>query len=171
LGSNKQPSRLSTIAITVSLSPTASRTVTVSYATSDGTATVHASRLGPSDYVPTRGTLTFKPGATTKTFTVQIRNDSVAEPNETILLSLSRPRNALLGTPSSAELTILDDDGTSSAKTGRIKSNRRDEMRSSAGVMAEVRGTSPTRSEFTVMIDALLERHELSYRTHRAQHT
>jgi hypothetical protein len=79
--------------------------VTVNYATSDGTATAG------SDYSSTSGTLSFADGETTKSFTVPITNDSLNEANETVNLSLSSVNgNATLGTPSTAVLTIIDDD-------------------------------------------------------------
>jgi hypothetical protein len=90
--------------ITVNLSSPSSSIVTVNYATSNGSATAG------SDYYATAGTLTFNPGDTSETFTVEIINDSFDEPNETINLTLSGPVNAVLGTPSEVILTIEDDD-------------------------------------------------------------
>ena len=52
---------------TVTLSAASGRTVTVNYATADGTATV-----ADGDYLATSGTLTFAPGETTKTITVEV---------------------------------------------------------------------------------------------------
>lgn len=78
---------------------------TVKLNTSDGTATAG------SDYVPLSETLTFAPGETEKTLTVQIINDDVLEPAETFHLTLSGPTgNSTLGGQSSATLTIGDDD-------------------------------------------------------------
>jgi len=78
--------------------------VSVNYATSNGTATAG------SDYVATSGTLSWADGDTApKTFTVAILTDTVSEPNETFTVSLSAPSGgALLGTPSAATVTILD---------------------------------------------------------------
>jgi hypothetical protein len=93
-----------TATITVTLSETSVQTVTVDYATSDDTATA------PQDYTAASGTLTFAPGETSKTFTVSIIDDAIDENGEDINLTLSNPDNATLGTPNSAELTIVDDE-------------------------------------------------------------
>ena len=93
--------------ITVQRTPGATASaVTVNYATvPGGTATEGA------DYLMTSGTLTFKAGEVSKTFTVPILNDKVDEPNETVNLALSNPTGgATLGTQSAAVLTITDDD-------------------------------------------------------------
>jgi len=78
--------------------------VTLSYATTDGTATAG------SDYTTATGTLTWAAGDNgTKSFTVPVTNDTIAEGNETVNLALSAPTGgASLGTPSSAVLTIVD---------------------------------------------------------------
>ena len=88
----------------MTLSAPSAKTVTVAYATSDGTATA------PGDYTPASGTLTFTPGQTSQTFMVSVMNDALAEPTETINLALASPGNAILGTQGTATLTITDDD-------------------------------------------------------------
>lgn len=93
-------------AIQVTLSSAAAFSITVNYATSDGTA------LAGSDYTATSGTLTFNPGETSKTINVAILDDSAFESNETVNLTLSNvtPGNVSLGVPSTALLTILDNE-------------------------------------------------------------
>jgi len=81
-------------------------TVTVDYASSDGTATAG------EDYVAVNGSLVFTDGETSRTFGVQIINDSdTQEGDETLDLILSNPTGgAGLGTPSTAILTITEKD-------------------------------------------------------------
>jgi hypothetical protein len=90
---------------TVSLSAPSGKTVTVNYATANGTATA------PSDYVaisPAK-TLTFLPGVVTKTVKVKVKGDNQDEANETFFVNLSAPGNATLG-DSQGLGTIQDDD-------------------------------------------------------------
>jgi hypothetical protein len=54
--------------------------------------------------------LTFNNGVTSRTFTVPLLNDAVAEPSETIQLTLGTPTGTTLGTPSTATLSVTDDD-------------------------------------------------------------
>jgi len=93
-----------TATINVLLSAASDRKVTVDYATSGGTATPG------SDYGPLGGKLTFDPGVTSRTLTVSIVDDSVDEPDETVVLALSSPANAQLGAIYQAVLTIVDND-------------------------------------------------------------
>ncbi|MBN1673090.1 MAG: S8 family serine peptidase [Kiritimatiellae bacterium] len=80
-------------------------TVTVDYATSDGTAE------SGSDYTAAAGTLTLADGVLSGAFSVSVQNDSAVEPAETVALALGNPTGgAMLGAPSTATLTITDDD-------------------------------------------------------------
>ena len=87
---------------TVTLSNASSQTISVNYATSNGTATAG------SDYTATIGTLTFAPGVTTQVLNIPILNDSLNEADETFTLALSSPTNAALGTQTAATTTITD---------------------------------------------------------------
>lgn len=89
---------------TVTLSAVAQSTITVQYATADGTAT-----LVDSDYVSTRGMLTFSPGQISKLVTVTIVGDARVEADETFRFVLSSPANATLGR-GTATATITNDD-------------------------------------------------------------
>jgi hypothetical protein len=91
--------------ITVVRAGSTTGAVGVSYATSAGSATA------ATDYTERSGTLSFGPGVTTQTLTVPITQDSLDESNETVTLTLSVPTGgAVLGTRSTASLTIQDDD-------------------------------------------------------------
>lgn len=79
----------------VSISGATTQTVTVNYATADGTANA------PTDYQTASGTLTFAPGETSKTIAVLVNGDTNVEPNETFTVNLSGAVNA----------TILGEDG------------------------------------------------------------
>ena len=84
----------SSISFTVTLDEAASETVTVEYATSNGTA------AAGDDYTSTSGTLTFDAGTTSKTITVSIADDSENESDETFIVTLSNASGADLGTAS-----------------------------------------------------------------------
>ena len=77
-----------TIGFAVSLSRAASGTVTVDYATADGTATAG------EDYSSTSGTLTFAAGETSKTVSVPVLDDLIDEGEETFTLRLSNATGA-----------------------------------------------------------------------------
>jgi large repetitive protein len=67
---------------TVSLSVAYDRPVTVDYATADGSA------AAGSDYAAAAGTVTFAPGETTQTVTVQVNGDRLVEGDESFSLDL-----------------------------------------------------------------------------------
>ena len=89
--------------INVSLNMAATLPVTVTYATSDGSAT-------SSDYLAGSGELVFAPGELTQSFSVVTVDDTESEDSETVNLALSAPQNAQLGLRSSAVLSIADND-------------------------------------------------------------
>jgi hypothetical protein len=88
---------------TLTLSAASSNTVTVQYATADGTATA------ASDYVATSGSVTFAPGETQKTISVTVNGDTTYETDETFLVNLTNPSNATLSV-SQGQGTIQNDD-------------------------------------------------------------
>jgi hypothetical protein len=88
---------------TVTLSAASTQPVTVAYATANGTATVG------SDYQAASGTLTFALGETSKTVSVLVNGDRLAEPNETFVVNLSGPTNATIADGQGVG-TILDDE-------------------------------------------------------------
>ena len=56
------------------------------------------------------GDVTFNPGTTVQTITIPITDDQMAGPDRTLMLSLSNPNRAVLGSPVSTTLTIKDND-------------------------------------------------------------
>jgi hypothetical protein len=105
-----------TLDFTVTLSTASGQTVTVNYATADGTATAG------TDYVAASGMLTFLPGDTTKTVSVTINGDTVVEPNETFLVNLTTPVNATI-TDGIGQGTITNDDVTPSLSITDVTAN------------------------------------------------
>ncbi|HEX7956365.1 MAG TPA: Calx-beta domain-containing protein [Pyrinomonadaceae bacterium] len=94
--------------VTVELSAASSQTVTVHYRTVEGTATSTADFQHVPDV-----TLTFAPGVTQQTATVQIVGDTADEEDEYLFVQLFNPTNAGLSVSSNPPaLTILDDDAT-----------------------------------------------------------
>ena len=88
---------------TVSLSTASGWTVTVDWATSDGTATAG------TDYTAGSGTLTFVAGETGKTFDVAVSGDTVDEDDETFTVTLSNADHASIPDATGTG-TITDDD-------------------------------------------------------------
>jgi uncharacterized delta-60 repeat protein len=111
----------------------ATGTVTVDYATSDGTATAGA------DYTPVSGTLTFLDGQTIQTINIPLLDDGTLEGgSETINVTLSNPTGgATLGTQTTTQVTILDPDllTNSATATEGIPFTR---------VLARFAGSNPT---------------------------
>ncbi len=88
---------------TVTLSTPSSQTVSVTYATADGSAT------GGSDYQATGATLIYTTGQTSKTVNVGVSGDSTGEPEETFFVNLTNPTNAPIADGQGLG-TILNDD-------------------------------------------------------------
>ena len=80
-------------------------------AASVGFFTANGTALAGQDYVAVSGQLNFAVGETSKTVNIPILGDLVVEPNESFTVTLSNPTGgAALGTPSTATVTITDDD-------------------------------------------------------------
>lgn len=114
----------------------------VEYATSDtsgGNSCDQLTGIASShcDYTATTGTLQFAAGEGSKTIIVPIIKDNIFEGNENFTLTLSNPSGAILGSNSTAPVTIIDDDP----------------QPSSLQLMLEESGTEPNRA---AAIDATL---------------
>jgi disulfide oxidoreductase YuzD len=88
---------------TVSLSNASSQTVTVNYATADGSATAG------NDYVATSGTVTFTPGQISQLLGVGVNGDRMNEPDVTFNVNLSAATNATIADNQGVG-TIVDED-------------------------------------------------------------
>jgi hypothetical protein len=97
------------LTFTVSLSAPLGHSVSVSYATQDGTATT-----ANNDYLAAAGSLTFNPGETSKSVSITIVGDNTSEPDEVFLVVLSNPSGAGLASGIGTG-TIVDNDGGGSA--------------------------------------------------------
>ena len=78
-------------------------TVTVGYATADGSASAGL------DYTAASGTVTFTAGQTSQDIIVSVAGDATVEADETFTVTLSAPTGATLGTATST-VTIANDD-------------------------------------------------------------
>lgn len=87
----------------------------VNYATSAGPTNPATAGV---DYQATSGTLTFEEGETSKSFSVPLIDNDDSELDRTVTLTLSSPTNGTtLGDPSTAVLTILDNETTTPVVT------------------------------------------------------
>jgi RHS repeat-associated protein len=94
------------VVLTVTLSGascSAGQTASVSYTTSDGTATVAG-----NDYTPTGGTLSFTSNGS-QTISVPINNDGLTEGDEEFSVALSSPTNATITSGSSSGTATIRD--------------------------------------------------------------
>jgi subtilisin-like proprotein convertase family protein len=107
----------SALTFTVSLTPTSTGTVTVNYATANGSATAG------SDYIATSGAMTFSPGQTSNTVTVEVVGDTAIEPTEAFLVNLSSASGA----------TIADGQGVGTVTNDDIRTLRINDVKRGEG--------------------------------------
>jgi urease beta subunit len=124
---------------TVSLDAAQSAPVTVDFATGDGSATA------PGDYAATSGTLTFAPGETVKTVTVQVNGDTTVEPDETFNLNLANATGNATIADAQGVGTIVNDDQVAPPPPSRISINDVTRTEGNAG---------QTAFRFTVLLNA-----------------
>ncbi len=107
------------LTVTVTRTGDVSGAASVNYITTDtdtftvgcaDTVNNQGAAFGRCDFATTLDTLTFAAGETTKTFNIPIIDDSFAEGNETFGVALSNVSGASLGLPSSATITINNND-------------------------------------------------------------
>jgi hypothetical protein len=92
-----------TLSFHVALSAASTQTISVRYATADGTA------AAPGDYAAANGTLTFAPGELAKTIPVSVVADTAVEQDEAFTVAISDPVNATIAAEA-ATGTIRNDD-------------------------------------------------------------
>ena len=108
------------LTFTVTLSPASSRQVTVAYADAGtGTAT------SGTDYAAIRaGRLTFPAGTINQTFDVSVTGDTIDEEDESVVLRIGSPFNAVISsTAGSGTGTIADDDAAPTSITLTVDDN------------------------------------------------
>ncbi len=79
-----------TAVLALNLASARSRTVSVDYFATNGTA------IAGIDFVPVSGTLVFQPGETAKTISIPTIDDALNEPSEGFVINLRNPINAIL---------------------------------------------------------------------------
>ena len=116
--------------------------VGVGYATSDGTA------VAGSDYIAAIGNLSWGDGdAASKTFSVPIVNDAIAEANETFVVRLGTPTGgATVGSPSSGTVTILNSSAITIGQTGVLSGKGSGDANTLQGIKASLGQTATIRS-------------------------
>ena len=127
---------------TVSLSAASAQTVTVNYATADGTATAGL------DYQTASGTVSFAPGETSKPITITIIGDTLDEANETFFVNLSNPVNGVI-VDNQGQGTINDNDPTPSLSINDVTVAEGD----SSTTPATFTVTLSAASSFTVTVN------------------
>jgi hypothetical protein len=92
------------VGFAVTLSKKSNKKVTVSYETTD-----HSATIADGDYAAKSGDLTFKPGKTTKHVHVTVTGDLAYEGNESFSVDLSNSHNAKLGNSKGVGRILADD--------------------------------------------------------------
>lgn len=107
-----------TASFTLSMTTPSATTVSVGWATADGTA------LSGEDFVNDGGTAVLGAGVTSMSIDVTVNGDATDEPNETFLVTLSSPSGATVADGSGTG-TITDDDPTPTTLTLKEKKTTR----------------------------------------------
>ncbi|MGQ0501926.1 MAG: FG-GAP-like repeat-containing protein [Panacagrimonas sp.] len=97
------PESAGALSFTVRLSSASGQTVSVPFSASGSASAADYSGL-------TASPLSFAPGITEKTLALTITDDAIEEDDETLVLTLGTPTNAMLGSPAALSLTIQDND-------------------------------------------------------------
>lgn len=103
---SEQSEGITAVKIPLVLSEKSSSPITVDFSVSGGTAT------DPDDHHLANGTVTIAANQSVGLVEFSVVNDSVAEPDETIIFTLSNPSGAVLDAIRTHTFTILDDDAS-----------------------------------------------------------
>jgi hypothetical protein len=153
-----------TLRFSITLSAVSGTDASISYATSDGSATEG------TDYVGATGTLTIPAGSGGTSLDVTVDGDTSYEPDETMLVSLSAPANATLGGVGTAQGTILNDDrrvttitekvvrGTSSVRAKGILESAASGHEVTVTLLRKQRGTFVKVATKTIPVKAIKDR-------------
>ena len=114
--SNTGDESVTPVEITLNLARMYPLDTTVNY-TVTGTAT------NGSDYTLDNGTATIIAGNTSTTIELPITDDTLKELDETVILTLSNPTNAILGTNTEYTYTIVDNDQSGTIQFGSTESS------------------------------------------------
>jgi hypothetical protein len=132
------------VAVTVVRTGPATVPVTVQYAVTGGTATA-----GQDYTVGGAGTLTFGVGVVSQTIGVALTNDTLWEAAETLVLTLSNPVGATLGTPAAATVTVTSNDVAGVVEFAGVAYSG---LESSGGALVTVVRRGGTASAVTVEV-------------------
>lgn len=108
---------------------------------------------GGSDFTLASGTLLFAAGEINGTISFSLVNDTNAESNETVIISLSSPTNAVLDVVSNHTYTIVDDDSS-----GALTVSTPDAIANEAGLGTatfRITRSGSTNSNLTVFLQVL----------------
>ena len=146
------------LSFSVTLSRAPSSTVTVDYATADGTATAG------SDYTAVNGALTFAAGETEKTVSVAVLDDAHDEGSETLTLTLSNASGAYIE-DGTATGTINNTDHMPKAWLARFGRTVAEQVLDAVGARVEGNSNSQGPAQLTlgghqVVLDASWRRAE-----------
>jgi autotransporter-associated beta strand protein len=138
------------LTFTVGLSQPSTITTTVNVDTADGTAT-----LADNDYQALHQTLTFNPGETLKTVTVEVVGDTRIESDEAFTVNLSNVigTGASLGAATSATGTIRNDDFGATVSIAPLSAANPEGNEGTLPFTFRVALSGPTTSTITVDVD------------------
>ncbi len=155
--SSSGPESQTGVALQVVLSAPIASSVTVDYRVTGGTAA-----NGGVDFTLNSGTLSFDPGVTSQTVWIDITDDLAAEADETMVVNLRNPINAVLEGITNHSYTILDDDtfgnvtvtavdpyaAEAGADTGTFRISRSGSTNAPLSVRYQMLGTASSHSDY-----------------------